>query len=250
MSASQEILLVAAGFAAGLVGSVAGLASLLSYLALLAVGLTPVAANVTSRVSLVVGGIGSALGSGIELRGQSLRLRRLGLAAAVGGAVGAGLLLVTPASAFEAVVPVLVAGAGVLVLAAPAPDELAAQPPVGAGPWLTAGIFRAGIYGGCFGAAAGVMMLAMLLLATGGTTLRAVAAKNVLLGLCNGVAALGFVLLGPVDWAAVLPLALGFLAGGRTRPVVARRAPVRPLRLLTAVTGLGLAAYLAADAWT
>jgi uncharacterized membrane protein YfcA len=208
-----------------------------------------VAANVTNTVALVFSGIGSALGSGVELRGQSLRLRRLGVAAAAGGAAGAGLLLVTPASAFEAVVPVLIAAASVLVLAAPAPDELAAQPPARAGPWLTAGMFGVGIYGGYFGAAAGVMMLAMLLLATGETTVRAIAGKNVLLGLCNGVAALGFVLLGPVDWAAVLPLALGFLPGGRAGPAVARRAPVRPLRLLIAATGLGLAAYLAWDTW-
>lgn len=249
MTAAQLLLLLAAGFAAGLVGSVAGLASLLSYPALLAVGLTPVAANVTNTVSMVFSGIGSALGARVELRGQARRLRRLGAAAVGGGAVGAGLLLVTPAAAFEAVVPVLIASASVLVLIAPAPDELAAHPPAGAGPWLTLGIFGVGIYGGYFGAAAGVMMLALLLLATGETTVRAIAAKNALLGLANGVAALGFVLLGPVDWAAVLPLAAGFLAGGRVAPAVARRAPVRPLRLLIAVTGLGLAAYLAWDTY-
>lgn len=227
----------------------AGLASLFSYPALLAVGLTPVAANVTNTVALVFSGIGSALGSRVELDGQGRRLRRLGAAAAAGGAAGAGLLLVTPASAFEAAVPVLIALASLLVLLAPPPAELAASPPAGAGPWLTAGIFGVGVYGGYFGAAAGVMMLALLLLATGETTVRAIAAKNALLGLANGVAALGFVLLGPVDWMAALPLAAGFLLGGRAAPAAARRAPARALRVLVGITGLGLAAYLARDAY-
>jgi uncharacterized membrane protein YfcA len=243
-------VLLLAGVGAGLAGSVAGLASLISYPALLAVGLAPVTANVTNTVALVASGIGSALGSRVELTGQSERLRRLGVAAASGGAFGAGLLLLTPAAAFEAVVPVLIATASVLVLVAPAPAELGHLAALPAGPWLTAGIFGVGVYGGYFGAAAGVMMLAMLLMSTGETTVRAIAAKNVLLGLANGVAALGFVLLGPVSWAAVLPLAVGFLAGGWAGPAVARRAPARLLRMLVGLAGLALAGYLALDAWS
>ncbi|MDP9435641.1 MAG: sulfite exporter TauE/SafE family protein [Actinomycetota bacterium] len=227
----------------------AGLASLISYPALLAVGLAPVAANVTNTVALVFSGIGSALGSRVELAGQRSRLRRLGAAAAAGGAVGAGLLLLTPSGAFEAVVPVLIATASVLVLLAPAPSELTQLATGAAGPWLTAGIFGVGVYGGYFGAAAGVMMLAMLLMATGETTVRAIAAKNALLGLANGVAALAYVLLGPVSWTAALPLAVGFLAGGWAGPTVARRAPARLLRLLVGLAGLALAAYLARNAY-
>lgn len=233
----------------GLVGSVAGLASLISYPALLAVGLAPVAANVTNTVALVASGVGSALGSRVELTGQGDRLRRLGLAAGTGGAVGACLLLLTPVGAFEVVVPVLIGSASVLVLLAPAPAELAHLAALPAGPGLTAGIFGVGVYGGYFGAAAGVMMLAMLLMATGETTVRAIAAKNALLGLANGVAAVGFVLLGLVSWGAVLPLAVGFLVGGWLGPAVARRAPARLLRVCVGLTGLGLAGYLALDAW-
>ena len=243
-------MLLVAGFGAGLVGSVAGLASLLSYPALLAVGLPPLAANVSNTVALVFSGVGSVLGSRVELRGQAPRLRPLGAAAVAGGATGAALLLLTPASAFETVVPLLVLVASVLVLLAPSPSELAEIRVSGAGPRLMLGIFAVGIYGGYFGAAAGVMMLALLLMATRESMVRLIAAKNALLGLSNGVAAVAFVLLGPVLWAAVLPLGLGFFLGGRLGPAIARRAPARLLRTLVGVTGLALAAYLAVDAYT
>jgi len=242
-------VLLTAGFGAGLVGSVAGLASLLSYPALLAVGLPPLAANVSNTVALVFSGVGSALGSRVELRGQAPRLRPLGAAALAGGATGAALLLLTPASAFETVVPLLVLVASVLVLLAPSPSELAELTVSGAGPRLMLGIFAVGIYGGYFGAAAGVMMLALLLTATRESTVRLIAAKNALLGLSNGVAAVAFVLLGPVLWAAVLPLGLGFFLGGRLGPTIARRAPARLLRTLVGVTGVALAAYLAVDTY-
>ena len=245
MSAGEWGLLLLAGAAAGLVGSVAGLASLISYPALLAVGLGPVQANVTNTVALVWSGVGSALGSRVELTGQGARLGPLMAAAALGGLTGGGLLLLTPADAFEAVVPWLIALASVMVLAAPAPDELAEHTAGRAGPLLAAGIFVIGIYGGYFGAAAGVMMLALLLVATRDTTVRAIAGKNVLLGVANGVAALSFVLLGPVDWASVLPMAVGFFLGGRAGPAVARRAPARLLRVLVGLSGLALAACLA-----
>ena len=156
-------------------------------------------------------------------------------------------VLLTPADAFEAVVPWLIALASVMVLVAPAPDELAVHTAGRAGPLVVVGVFVIGIYGGYFGAAAGVMMLALLLVTTRDTTVRSIAAKNVLLGVANGVAALSFVLLGPVDWAAVLPMAVGFFAGGRLGPAVARRAPARLLRVLVGrpvgTTPAGLRAF-------
>ena len=109
-------LLVVAGVAAGLVGSIAGLASLFSYPALLATGLPPVQANVTNTVALVLSGVGSVSASRPELTGQRSRVLRLGVAGALGGAVGVGLLLVTPADAFEQLVPFLIAAASVAIL--------------------------------------------------------------------------------------------------------------------------------------
>ena len=249
MGAGEWVLLLLAGAAAGLIGSVAGLASLISYPALLAVGLGPVQANVTNTVALMWSGVGSALGSRVELTGQRLRLVPLMAAAALGGLTGGGLLLLTPPEAFEALVPWLIALASVMVLAAPSPDELATHTAERAGPLLVAGIYVIGIYGGYFGAAAGVLMLALLLVATRDTTVRAIAGKNVLLGVANAVAALSFVLLGPVAGSAVLPMAVGVFAGGRLGPAVARRAPARLLRVLVGLSGLGLAAYLAAQTY-
>ena len=241
-------MLVPAGFVAGMVGSVAGLASMVSYPALLAVGLPPVAANVTNTVGLTASGIGSTIGARPELAGQRARIRRLGVTAVTGGLAGAGLLLVTPADAFEGAVPFLIAFASLAVLARPHAhlgprhgqrDEVA----------LTVGIFLAAVYGGYFGAAAGVMMLAILTMTTSETLARSIAVKNVLLFAANAVAAVAFVIAAPVEWAAALPLAAGFFVGGRLAPALVRRVPARPLRLFIALSGLVVAAKLAADAY-
>ena len=134
------LVLVTAGFAAGLSGSIAGLASLFSYPALLAVGLPPVAANVTNTVALTVTGVGSVASSRPELVGQGPTVRRLALPAVLGGAAGAALLLLTPADTFEVVVPVLVGAASVVLLAQPtvrAAAERRAAARRASGPWTT-----------------------------------------------------------------------------------------------------------------
>ena len=97
-------LLVVAGFGAGLIGYITGLASIVSYPALLAVGLSPIAANVTNTVALVAVGVGSTAQSGRSLLdGDRRRLIIGAIASLIGGTVGAVLLLSTPAEAFEAV---------------------------------------------------------------------------------------------------------------------------------------------------
>ena len=256
MSAVEAALLVVAGVAAGLTGSVAGLASLVSYPALLATGIPPVSANVTNTVALVLNGVGSVSASRPELTGQRPRVLRLATAGVLGGAVGAGLLLLTPSDAFERLVPVLIAGAAVLMLVQRPTRELAAEGAVdqAAAPhrdhWgLAVGTFAISIYGGYFGAAAGVLMLATFLLATGEGVPRSNALKNVVLGVANLVAAVAYAFLADVDWLAALPLAVGFFVGGRLGPAVVRRAPQTLLRRVIAVAGLGLALWLARDAY-
>jgi uncharacterized membrane protein YfcA len=247
----ELVLLVGAGFTAGLTGSIAGLASVISYPALLAVGLSPISANVTNTVALIFNGIGSALGSGPELVGQRARLLRLGLAGVIGGLLGSFLLLATPSSAFEKIVPWLI---GVACLAIAAPRRKSVMPEHAGHhidpKLLPVGIFAISIYGGYFGAAAGVLMLALLLAATPHSLARSNAARNVILGMANGVAAVIFAAFGPVNWEAAAPLALGFLAGGRLGPSVVRRVPARPLRLLIGLAGLGLALYLGINAYS
>ena len=106
------------------------------------------------------------------------------------------------------------------------------------------GLFAVAVYGGYFGAAAGVLMLAVLLVGLPVSLLDGNALKNVLLGLANTTAALGFAVVGPVDWAAVAPLAVGLFAGARLGPALARRLPAPALRVGIGVAGLGLAAAI------
>ncbi|WP_347060518.1 sulfite exporter TauE/SafE family protein [Blastococcus sp. HT6-30] len=254
MSVLEFGFLLLAGIGAGLSGSIAGLASLVSYPALLATGLPPVTANVTNTVALVLSAVGSVSASRPELRGQGRRLRPLLLAAALGGVTGAVLLLLTPSDAFERIVPWLIGGASVAILVQRPPRELAAagaeHAPAPDPRWLPLGTFAVAIYGGYFGAAAGVLLLAMYLLSTGEGLPRGNAMKNVVLGVANGVAAVGFVVLADVAWSAALPLAIGFLLGGRLGPRVVRRAPQAALRAVIAVAGLALAVHLGIQAYS
>jgi uncharacterized protein len=254
MSVWEFAFLTVAGVAAGLSGSIAGLASLVSYPALLATGLPPVTANVTNTVALVLNSVGSVSASRPELTRQGRRLLPLMGAAVLGGITGAVLLLLTPADAFELIVPWLIAAASAAILVQRPPRELAAEGaahhPVPRDPWwLALGTFAVAIYGGYFGAAAGVLMLAMYLLSTGEGLPRGNAMKNVILGVANAVAAVGYVLFASVAWWAVVPLAIGCLIGGRLGPAVVRRAPQAWLRRVIAVAGLGLATHLAIQAF-
>ncbi|NMH98128.1 sulfite exporter TauE/SafE family protein [Pseudonocardia acidicola] len=243
------LLLVVAGVAAGLCGSIAGLASLFSYPALLAIGLPPTTANVTNTVSLAFSSIGSAAGSRPELTGQGPTIRRFALLVIFGGAAGAGLLLLTPPGGFEKIVPFLVAGASVVLLLQPWIKTVAVESAHRGGPLVILGIVAVAVYGGYFGAAAGVLMLVLLLTALPVSLLQANGLKNVLLGLANGVAAVGFALFGPVQWSAVLPMAIGLLVGAWTGPAVARRVPTAALRTAIALAGVGLAVKLGIDAF-
>ncbi|MET0765105.1 MAG: sulfite exporter TauE/SafE family protein [Blastococcus sp.] len=257
MTPLEFAFLVAAGAGAGLVGSIAGLASLLSYPALLATGIPPVTANITNTVALVLTGVGSVSASRPELKGQGRRLIPLFVAAALGGTAGAALLLLTPSGAFERIVPWLIAGASVAILIQRPAAELAlegarhhAGRPHRDPRWLPVATFAIGIYGGYFGAAAGVLLLAMLLLATGEGLPRGNAMRNAVLGIANGIAALGFIVFASVAWSAAFPLAIGCLCGSLLGPRVVRRVPQTRLRRVIAVAGLALAVHLAIQAYS
>jgi len=275
-------ILLLAGFGAGVVGSAAGLASLISYPVLLAIGLPPVTANVTNTVALIGSSIGSVFGSRLELRGQD-DLRRHLPVAMLGGAAGAALLLLGPPGTFQRLVPYLVAGASLLLLTGPRLRKLRGRRTAdtrsadartadvrsadvrsvdlrsaGQAPGPTAnpgrrprsvgvrvGLFLTCLYGGYFGAAAGVMILALLLTATGKSLPRANAAKNLLLGVANATAAVGFVVFADVRWAAVIPLGLGCVAGGVVGPAIVRRLPPDLVRIAIGIAGLALAVDLA-----
>ena len=169
--------------------------------------------------------------------------------------VGAVLLLTTPPGVFERVVPFLIGFAAVAILVQRPPRELAAEGaaarPRRRRSWgLAASTALIGVYGGYFGAAAGVLMLAVLLLATGETVPRGNALRNVVVGSANGIAAIGYAVFADVSWWAALPLAVGLFVGGRLGPRVVRRVNATWLRRVIAVVGLGLAVQLGLQAFT
>ncbi|MDH3008607.1 MULTISPECIES: sulfite exporter TauE/SafE family protein [Gordonia] len=245
MSLTDLALLVVAGFGAGLIGYITGLASIVSYPALLAVGLTPIAANVTNTVALVAVGVGSTAQSGKALLDGDRRRLVIGLIAAlIGGTLGAVLLLLTPAEAFEALVPFLVAIAAIALLVQPVLRRWATSH--AERPWIfVVGLTLICIYGGYFGAGAGIMILALMLVVTSEPLWRAALSKSVFLGVANAVAAVGFMIFGPVDWWAALAMAIGCLLGGWCGPPVVKRLPAGPLRIVVGLCGLGLAVWLA-----
>lgn len=234
-----------AGVAGGIVSVLVSLVSLVTYPALLAVGLPPVAANVTNTVSLTFTGVGAAIGSRRELEGQRPMLKQLAIAAALGGVTGAVLLLVLPVRTFELVAPVLIAGASVVVMLQPRLKDQPAFRARGLRPGTVAGFFLTAVYTGYFGAAGGVLGLVALGTIMVRPLTHMIAAKNVLAGVSNGVAALVFAVFGPVAWGYVVPLAAGLFVGGLIGPGIARRMPAAALRLLIGVCGLSVAVVLA-----
>src|SRR5882757_1214888 len=187
--------------------------------------------------------------------GPSSRARGRGSSgsAAVGGAIGAALLLSTPAEGFERVVPILLGLASVAILLPRASRQEARvahhQRHTVRVLLEGAAIFVICIYGGYFGAAAGVLLLAMLLRAGGATLAHANAAKNVILGVANCVAVLIFAFFAPVNWPTAIAVGAGCLIGSRLGPVVVRHAPAGPIHVVIGVAGLVLAVKLGLDAY-
>jgi hypothetical protein len=238
-------LLLGAGVLAGAVGSAGGITSLISFPALLAVGLAPLPANVTQAVAVLASWPGSALGSRPELRGRASFVRRWALLIAVGGDAGVALLLCAPAQVFEYVVPYLLVLASCAMLFQPRVTAWHKRSfPNGGRFLLPCGLFAVSLYNGYFGAGAGVITLVLLLVTVDQHVARANALKNMLLGVTDVVAAVGFAVFGPVDWTAATPLALGLLAGSRVGPSLTRLVPGTVLRVLVALAGIGLAIRL------
>jgi len=244
-------VLLAAGTAGGILSTVVAIASLVTYPALLALGVPPLAANMTNTVSLMFTGAGSVAGSRLELAGQGRRVLRLGIVTALGGAAGAAVLLLTPARTFTVVVPVLIGGASLVLLVQPRISML--TPPAVLDPRrrlaLGAALFAVAMYIGYFGAAAGVLLLVVLTAAISEPLVRVNAIKNAVNGMANAMAAACFALFGDVWWKLVLPLAAGFLIGGWIGPKIARRVPAGMLRVLVSLCGLGLAVKLGVSAY-
>jgi uncharacterized protein len=242
-----------AGLAAGAVNAIVGSGSLITFPTLLAVGLPPLVANVTNTVGLVPGSVSGAVGYRRELRGQRGRVVRLGAAGMSGGLVGAVLLLAFPSTTFEKVIPFLILAAVALTLVQPRIAARVARSRRGGdpqeGPVLLAAVFATAVYGGYFGAAQGVILLALLGAFVADDLQRLNAVKNVVAALVNGVAAIVFIASAPVHWQVAMVEAAGAIAGGQLGATVGRRLPAGPLRAAIVVVGLAVAIKLFFDAF-
>ena len=252
----EALALFGAGIAAGTINAVVGSGTLITFPTLLALGYPPVLANVTNNVGLVPGVLSGVHGYRAELVGQRNRVRRLGTASLCGGLVGAALLLVLPADAFEAIVPVLICVALVMVVlqprlarwvaarqqARPEQDSGGRAADAVGGPVLWVLVFCTGIYGGYFGAAQGVLLIGLLGVAFDDTLQRVNAVKNVLAAVVNGVAAVVFIAFSHVAWGAAALLAAGSILGGQLGAYVGRQLP--PWRLRVVIICVGVAALV------
>ncbi|GLZ47485.1 UPF0721 transmembrane protein [Actinomycetospora sp. NBRC 106375] len=242
----EIVLLGLLGLLAGAVNAVAGGGSLIVFPALLAVGMPPLPANVTNSVSQWPGYAGSVVNARGDLREQRRRLVTTAIAAAVGAAIGCTLLLILPQSVFDAVVPVLVLLASLTLGAQPwikrwtRREERAADSPR----VLLPAIFLAAVYGGYFGGALGVVLIAVLSLFAHDTLQRLNALKVALSLVTSTVTVVLFALFAPVDWFAVLLLAPTTLIGGYLGMAVAKKMPDGVLRWSVVVLGVAVAIYL------
>jgi uncharacterized protein len=244
----EVALVFLAAVAAGGINSVVGSGTLVTFPTLLAMGFDPVSANVSNSLGLVFGGTTAAWGYRRELSGQWRMVRYLLPVSASGAIVGAVLLLALPAATFEAVVPVLIVIAVLLVLVQPWWARSVARRQTGAevrGRWraaLLAGVFLAGVYGGYFGAAQGVLLIGLLGVLLTVSLQQVVAVKNVLGTVVNGLAAVVFLVVSPhrIDVLAVAVIAVGSLAGGALGAGVGRR--LSPVVLRAVIVAVGVAA--------
>ena len=240
MDVLQGVALLAAGIVAGSINAVVGSGTLITFPTLLAFGYAPVVANVSNNIGVLPGSVTGALAYRRELEGQRPRVMRLAGASVTGGLIGAILLLELPPSAFEAIVPVLILLACVLVVLQPWLSRRVAQrehAPAHGGVTAIVLVGLTGIYGGYFGAAQGVLLMAFLGILIDEHLQRLNAVKNVLAGLVNLVAAIVFVLASHVAWGAAICIAVGSTLGGHFGGTYGRRLSPNVLRGFIVIVG-------------
>lgn len=252
-------ILIPVGILSGIVSSVAGLASLVSYPALLLLGMPPVQANVANTVSLVWNGIGSVLSSRRELRGQQRELLLILPLVVAGGLTGGLILLAAPSKTFELIVPFFILGAAALIFRPPrrmrktetALFAATVEPTRTAWWWVAYGtaIFLTGAYGGYFGAAAGVILLALLSSTSDRPFAVSNALRNAAMPAANLTAAILFCFTTSIRWDVVVPLAIGLFIGGYIGPIIFRRLHTAFIRKLIGVLACALAVALFIEAY-
>jgi len=238
---AEAIAVAAAGFGAGGVNTIVGSGSLITFPTLLAVGYPSVVANVSNSVGLVPGGISGAIGYRRELRGQWRRVGLLAIGTTAGALLGGILLLELPESVFDAVVPLLILLAAVLMAVKRTPDAHADRENNAAG---VSASFATGIYGGYFGAAQGIILMSLLRFCYPDDLQRLNAVKIVCTAVANGVAAILFIAVADVAWEAAGLIALGSIVGAQVAARYGRLIPSEVLRWIVVVGATAVAIIL------
>jgi uncharacterized protein len=242
------LAVAAAGAAAGAVNSIAGGGGLITFPTQVALGVPPLAANVTNTVGIVPASVGGALGYSDLLRQQGRRFTRLLVPMLLGAAAGTVLLLLTSDAAFEAIVPLLIAASCLLLLLQPRLSPRLLHAGDEHSPYLTAGVFVCGAYAAYFGSAVSILIFALLALFVADTLQHLNAIKILLAGCANLLAAVAYAFLAPVEWRYAVTIMISSFVGGRAGAHYARRIPAGPLRISIAAIGLVVAAVLAVQA--
>ena len=241
MTFPEALAVLVAGFAAGGINTIVGSGSLITFPTLLAVGYPSVTANVSNGLGLTLGNVSGAIGYREELRGQRARVMRLAVGSTCGSLTGGILLLSLPESVFDAVVPVLILFAVALMAFKRTPKSTAQHEHINA---ALAVAFFTGIYGGYFGAAQGIIMLALMRLCFTDDLQRLNGLKNALVMFANGVAALLFIAVADVAWEAAALIAVGSIAGAQVGAKYGRRIDPEVLRWIVVIVGTIVAIVL------
>ena len=248
MNLFESLLVALGGLWAGAINSVVGSGTLVTFPILIALGIAPVMAVVSNAMGLIAGGVSGVWGYRRELRGMRHNLVRLMPASLLGGVTGAYLLLHLPESVFKVVAPILIVVALVLVIFQPKLQRVIARRREAGGSGagheklMILLVFLAGIYGGYFVAAQGVLLVAILGIFMSGNLQNANAVKNVLSLSVNVIAAISYLLFAPdkIIWAVVGLIAVSSLIGGFLGARIGRKLP--PLALRSVIVTLGLVA--------
>jgi len=251
MTLAEYALIFAAAIGAGIVNVVAGAGTLITFPTLLAIGVPPVVANISNTIGLIPASLAGAYGFRRELSGMWPSVMKMATWSAIGGVIGALCLLVLPAENFAIVVPFLLVLSGILAAAQPrvsrwvrGRSEQDSKDTSRISVGLVVAITATGVYGGYFGAAQGVILLAVIGILWTSDMNRANGAKNVLAGVANLVSAGLFVFSGSVDWIVVLIIAIGSGSGGLIGARIGRFLPATALRIILVVTAFVAAGVL------